>query len=79
MPGVSHYSTILLIGSVTAAAVFVLLADTTPRPKLLVVGLLAASFLAPRLDPGLRLAEPILQVLVAVGVMLYFKATSGVE
>jgi hypothetical protein len=77
MPGVSFYTMLLLIGSVTAAAVFVLLAESSWRAKLLVVALLAASFLAPRIDPGLGFARPVLQVLVAVGVILYFKATSA--
>jgi hypothetical protein len=77
MPGVSFYTMLLLIGSVTAAAVFVLLAESSWRAKLLVVALLAASFRAPRIDPGLGFARPVLQVLVAVGVILYFKATSA--
>ena len=70
-------SSIVTITAVVVTLYFLIAADAWLRTKIIVGTLLLASFAIPYFAPSLDLAGLLLQVAIAIGLLMYFKAQPG--
>jgi uncharacterized membrane protein (UPF0136 family) len=68
------YAVVIPIAAICLSCYFVLVAATSQRTKATVLVVLVLALFMPRVVPGRQFVSTALQLLLSIGLLLYFKA-----